>query len=221
MTTPEPVAEAGGVTQLIAATIEALSVRVSGGGRRLSQLTLTDREFDILLTTLRAPATSAPAGDGEAEKLAADIAEATGCDNPRYNVGFTAKINRTIGFWRGVVAALRRAQPPQPSGDVGLVERLRLGAGKSRDVGSHLSKYQALCDEAADALCTANSRSARLIEQAAKIIEGEVYKERYRKWPCVSLEGNHAEDSAVAKHCAKLAQAVRALSPTEPAGSGG
>jgi hypothetical protein len=58
-----------------------------------------------------------------------------------------------------------------------IVERLRAGASTSPDVGSHMRKYQALCDEAADhieaALLAAHSRAEdSMRERAAKVAEG-------------------------------------------------
>ena len=46
-------------------------------------------------------------------------------------------------------------------------------------------------------------------ERCAKIVEGEVYETRYRKWPQISTIGNRAEDSEVAKHCRALAAVIR------------
>lgn len=43
-------------------------------------------------------------------------------------------------------------QASAPAGTDELISRLRTGVTKSKDVGSHLSKYQELCNEAADAL---------------------------------------------------------------------
>lgn len=49
-------------------------------------------------------------------------------------------------------------------------------------------------------------------ERCAKIVQGEVYKERYRKWPQISEEGNLSNDSYTVKHCNELAAVIR----TEP-----
>lgn len=58
-----------------------------------------------------------------------------------------------------------------------LVERLRAGASRSTDIGAHLNKYQALCDEAADELARLRSALAaekvRGDEAAARLAEVE------------------------------------------------
>lgn len=53
-------------------------------------------------------------------------------------------------------------------------------------------------------------------ERCAKIVEGEVYKHRYRTWPLLSPgqheePGNRSEDSDITKHCHKLAAALRGI----------
>lgn len=43
-----------------------------------------------------------------------------------------------------------------------LIERLRVGATSSFEIGQHLRKYQCLCDEAAAALSVQDARIAKL-----------------------------------------------------------
>lgn len=51
------------------------------------------------------------------------------------------------------------------------------------------------------------------MERAARIVEGDVYKERYRTWPAIpGYEGNRSNDSELVRHCDALAAAIRALS---------
>ena len=49
-------------------------------------------------------------------------------------------------------------------------------------------------------------------EACAKIVEGEIYKERYRTWPRVGT-GNRARESEVVAHCIALSEAIRARKP--------
>ncbi len=46
-------------------------------------------------------------------------------------------------------------------------------------------------------------------ERCAEIVEGEVYKDQYRKWPQISAEGNRANDSEIVRHCDALAILIR------------
>ena len=46
-------------------------------------------------------------------------------------------------------------------------------------------------------------------ERCARIVEGDVYFDHYRKWPLISPEGNRSKDSEVAKHCSALATVIR------------
>ena len=50
----------------------------------------------------------------------------------------------------------------------------------------------------------------RTIEECARLAEGEVYKERYRKWPFSS--GDWSRDGAIPQHCDKIAASIRAIS---------
>lgn len=52
-----------------------------------------------------------------------------------------------------------------------LTERLRAGASKSPDVNTHWRKYQALCDEAADALASYRAENERLAKLHASAAE--------------------------------------------------
>jgi len=46
-------------------------------------------------------------------------------------------------------------------------------------------------------------------ERCAKLVEGEVFKERYRTWPWVHPDGNRSNDSDIVKHCDAIAAAIR------------
>lgn len=46
-------------------------------------------------------------------------------------------------------------------------------------------------------------------ERCAKIVQGEVHKERYRMWPRLSKSGNRSDDSDIVKFCDSLAAAIR------------
>jgi hypothetical protein len=65
-----------------------------------------------------------------------------------------------------------------------------------------------------DALMEAARQSA--LEEAARVAEGKVYKERYRTWPWWlnrdGSEGNRSNDSDIVEHADKIAAAIRALS---------
>jgi len=67
-----------------------------------------------------------------------------------------------------------------------------------------------------DALMEAARDSA--LEEAARVAEGKVYKERYRTWPWWlnrdGSEGNRSNDSDIVEHADKIAAAIRALSDT-------
>lgn len=82
---------------------------------------LSQDEAAMMRHALRSPT---PTGAGEAEKLAAKIDSAFKvASNPDHYVPVAGLLGKE---WQAVVAALRRAQPPQPSGDVKeLVERLK------------------------------------------------------------------------------------------------
>ncbi len=58
------------------------------------------------------------------------------------------------------------------------------------------------------------------LEEAARVAEGKVYKERYRTWPWWlnrdGSEGNRSNDSDIVEHADKIAAAIRALSDTPP-----
>jgi hypothetical protein len=53
------------------------------------------------------------------------------------------------------------------------------------------------------------------LEEAARVAEGKVYKERYRTWPWWlnrdGSEGNRSNDSDIVEHADKIAAAIRAL----------
>jgi hypothetical protein len=55
----------------------------------------------------------------------------------------------------------------------------------------------------------AEGRRAGLLE-AARIVQGEVYRERYRTWPQLG-DGNRSNDSGVVTKCDALATAIRTL----------
>lgn len=46
-------------------------------------------------------------------------------------------------------------------------------------------------------------------ERCAKLVEGEVYKDHYRKWPMISADGNRSNDDDVVKYCDALASLIR------------
>jgi hypothetical protein len=91
-----------------------------------------------------------------------------------------------------------------------LVERLRAGASRSLDVGSHLNKYQALCDEAADLIERLNAAGERVAAEGRQAQGAYELICDERDWWWARAKRAEAALRDIDQHHARIADIARA-----------
>jgi hypothetical protein len=78
-----------------------------------------------------------------------------------------------------------------------------------------LFDYAGPCFTPAEVDARVSQAKREALEEAARVAEGKVYKERYRTWPWWlnrdGSEGNRSNDSDIVEHADKIAAEIRAL----------
>lgn len=118
---------------------------------------------------------------------------------------FEAKDDISRASWDRVVAAILTATRPAAGLDAPHNSGERLLSSDAAERAAGRPNIALLPDAAAI--------RAAAFEEAAKIAEGEVYKERYRTWPWWKHDadtiGNRDNESDLVKHCDDIAAAIR------------